>query len=86
MSNSTTVVIKRALMIMVVCWIVGRVIGGVAQSTVDRQIIAYKKANPIPPDYHPPAATEGDDSETVSSTPAGADNANGVATSSAANV
>lgn len=48
--NSAGVLIWRATLVMVVCWIVGRVVGAVAQRVVDEHIESYKREHPIPGD------------------------------------
>ncbi|MEM7626425.1 MAG: hypothetical protein AAF333_12585 [Planctomycetota bacterium] len=46
--NPFNTVLLRAVFIMVGCYVVGLVIGGIAQYTVDRHIETYKRENPIP--------------------------------------
>lgn len=46
--NDATTVIKRSLIAMGACWIVGRIVGHVAQRTVEEQIESYKLKHPIP--------------------------------------
>jgi len=46
--NAMFTVVWRATIVMVVCWVVGRIVGGVAQSSIERHIEQYKRTHPIP--------------------------------------
>ena len=46
--NPTETILARAMAAMVVAWVVGRVLGGVAQKMVGQSIERYKKDHPIP--------------------------------------
>ena len=46
--NAADTVIWRAIFALLICWPVGRIVGGVAQRTVERNIEKYKEDNPIP--------------------------------------
>ena len=46
--NTFTTVLGRATIIMLICWAVGRIVGGVLQRTVVDHIEKYKKDHPIP--------------------------------------
>ena len=48
--NPTSTVLKRAIIIMVLCWLIGRIIGHIAQITVQSHVDKYKEENPIPTD------------------------------------
>lgn len=48
--NGFIQVLVRAVWTMLICWMIGRVIGGLAQRSVDQDIAAYRAANPIPAD------------------------------------
>lgn len=45
--NSAWTVLYRALIAMGVCWVVGFIVGLVAQRVVDQQIETYKSRHPI---------------------------------------
>jgi len=47
--HPTPVVLWRALLVMGICWLVGTMIGYVAQRLVDAEAEAYRQSNPIPP-------------------------------------
>ena len=55
--NPTLTVIGRATLVMVVCWPVGLIVGGLAQRTVDAHVKEYKDAHPIPEDTEVDAET-----------------------------
>ena len=48
MGNTFTTVLGRATIIMLICWAVGRIVGGVLQRTVVDHIEKYKKDHLIP--------------------------------------
>ena len=48
--NSVTTIIWRAICVMLICYGIGRLVGWVAQRTVDDHIRRVMDANPIPDD------------------------------------
>jgi len=56
--NAADTIIWRATVIMVISWPVGYGVGAVAQYTVNRNIEAYKAANPLPEEEVDRAETE----------------------------
>ena len=46
--NPLHTILWRALFIMIGCYVVGLIVGAVAQQTVDRHVEKYKADNPIP--------------------------------------
>ena len=48
---TTEVIIWRAMVVMIPCWFVGRLVGALAVQTVETQVRTYKQARPIPSDY-----------------------------------
>lgn len=46
--NTPSTIIGRAMLVMMVCWMLGMVLGGIAQKTVDAHIKAFKEAHPLP--------------------------------------
>lgn len=48
--NPAGTILKRALIAMLICWFIGRLVGQVAQRAVQDHIDAYKVENPIPHD------------------------------------
>ena len=46
--NSSTTILTRAVVVMVLAWFVGRVIGGIAQKTIEDHLNSYKRNHPIP--------------------------------------
>lgn len=48
--NDLTAVVYRATVVMCVCWIIGRIFGGIAEHQVNQYIRAYKEKHPIPSD------------------------------------
>ncbi|MFA9478668.1 hypothetical protein ACERK3_10205 [Phycisphaerales bacterium AB-hyl4] len=48
--NSAGVLIWRATLVMIACWIIGRIVGAIAQRVVDEHIERYKQEHPIPGD------------------------------------
>lgn len=48
--NSAGVLIWRATLVMIACWVIGRIVGSVAQRVVDEHIEKYKQEHPIPGD------------------------------------
>jgi len=62
-NNPATVILLRATLVMIACYIVGYVIGLIAQHTMNQHIQDYKKQNPIPdPDaVEPPTELEFDE-------------------------
>ena len=53
--NSTSTVIFRASCVMLVCWVVGYMVGSLAQWAVLEHVKKYKQENPIPDDSVPDA-------------------------------
>ena len=49
--NSANTIIMRAMFVMFPAWIVGRVVGGIAERVIIEHIDQYKRANPIPDDH-----------------------------------
>ncbi|MEM8739363.1 MAG: hypothetical protein AAGG38_12950 [Planctomycetota bacterium] len=47
-NNPIVTVIGRALFTMIVCYVIGRIIGGVAQHIVEQHIEEHKQQRPIP--------------------------------------
>ncbi len=68
--NPLGTVLFRALVAMCICWLVGYLVGLVAQRTVELNIARYKQAHPIvadadavsaaSPEQGPPGAADGD--------------------------
>jgi len=52
--NSTMTILTRAMVALVVCWFVGRIVGHFAQKAVQDHIERYKQENPIPTDEMEP--------------------------------
>jgi len=48
--NELHTIVWRATIVMVWCWVIGRIVGAVAQRTVERHITRYKLEHPIPED------------------------------------
>lgn len=48
--NTTDVILWRALTALLICAVAGKVVGLVAQRTIEENIEAYKRENPIPAD------------------------------------
>lgn len=49
-------ILLRAIMVMLICWPVGRLLGWFAQRAVEENIAHYKRAHPIPEDaMHAPS-------------------------------
>ena len=48
--NSAFTILWRSAVAFIVCNIVGKIIGSIAQRTIDDNIETYKRENPIPPD------------------------------------
>jgi hypothetical protein len=46
--NSPSTVIVRAIVVMIAAWIIGRIVGAIAQQTINDHIARYKEANPLP--------------------------------------
>lgn len=46
--NALTVVLFRALVVMIVCYPIGLLVGTALQRVLDEDIEAYKRAHPIP--------------------------------------
>lgn len=46
--NTFLVIIQRALVVMVVCYPIGRIVGALATRSVDDHIRDYKERNPMP--------------------------------------
>ncbi len=47
---ATDDILLRAIMVMIICWPVGRLLGWMAQRAVEENIAQYKRAHPIPDD------------------------------------
>jgi hypothetical protein len=47
-SLSTDEILLRAIVVMAICWPVGRLLGGMAQRAVEENVSQYKRAHPIP--------------------------------------
>ncbi|HCD33573.1 MAG TPA: hypothetical protein DER01_14285 [Phycisphaerales bacterium] len=47
----TETILWRALIVMIPCWWIGRLVGALAVHTVETQVREYKLARPIPSDY-----------------------------------
>lgn len=45
--NTAGTILFRAIVVMIVCWMVGRLIGGFAQKLTEQQIEEYRTRNPI---------------------------------------
>ena len=48
--NMTTTVLWRATVVMLVCWVIGRIAGAITQQTVDEHLEIYKETHPVPND------------------------------------
>jgi hypothetical protein len=48
MGHSAVVILSRAMVVMLLSWVAGRLIGGLAQHQVEQAINQYKEAHPIP--------------------------------------
>lgn len=48
--NSTSTILWRAMVVLLLAYPVGWVVGAIAQSAVQSHVDAYKKAHPIPDD------------------------------------
>ena len=48
--NPVTTVLLRALVVMGVCWLIGRVVGFITSRTVTEHIETYKQQHPLPDD------------------------------------
>ncbi len=51
--NSSQTVILRATLIMIVCWVIGRSVGAIAQWAILDHVNRYKQQHPIPDDSLP---------------------------------
>jgi len=49
-ANSMSTVLIRAILVMMICYIVGLLVGAVAERTIAEHIEQYKEQNPIPTD------------------------------------
>ena len=58
--NSSTTILVRAVIVMVLAWVVGRVIGGIAQKTIEDHLETYKRNHPISESSAAAPAIEGD--------------------------
>ncbi len=47
---SADAILWRAMVVMVICWPVGRLLGALAQHAVEENINEYKRSHPIPRD------------------------------------
>ncbi len=62
--NELSTIITRATLAMMICYIIGRVVGAIAQQTIDAHVAAYKNRFPIPSDTlatDPPASGDAGD-------------------------
>lgn len=57
---STSTILSRAIVVMMVCWPVGRLLGHFAQRAVEENVAQYKKAHPIPRDFAAAGAGDGE--------------------------
>ena len=48
--NSAATIIVRATVLLIVAWCVGRIVGAIAQRTVDEHVEQYKQQHPIETD------------------------------------
>ena len=46
--NAASTILWRATLVMIACWLIGLLVGSVAQRAVESHIERYKQANPIP--------------------------------------
>lgn len=51
--NSTQTILLRATLVMLVCWVIGRAVGAVAQWAIFDHIKRYKQQHPIPDESVP---------------------------------
>jgi hypothetical protein len=51
--NSTQTVLTRAILVLIVCWFIGRAVGAVAQWAILEHVNRYKQQHPIPDDSLP---------------------------------
>ena len=51
--NSTQTILLRAIGVMLVCWVIGRAVGAVAQWAILDHIDRYKQQHPVPEDPVP---------------------------------
>jgi len=65
--HSAAVILGRAIVVMLLSWVAGRLLGALAQHCVEQTIRQYKEANPIPEVYVP--AGEAGDEEVVDAIP-----------------
>ncbi|MEX0655214.1 MAG: hypothetical protein WD534_08290 [Phycisphaeraceae bacterium] len=56
--NGAGVIIWRATLVMLACWVIGWIVGLVAQRVVDDHIQTYKQNNPIPGEADAEAGVE----------------------------
>jgi len=47
--NTPSTIVLRAVIVMVVSWVVGQALGLIAQRTIERQVKEYKNIHPFPP-------------------------------------
>lgn len=45
--NSATTILLRATVVMLLCWVVGRVAGAIAQQAIDEHITGYEDQHPV---------------------------------------
>jgi len=57
--NSLQTVVERAIVVMVVCWVIGGIVGSVLQRIVAEHIEKYKRDHPIEDDYPQPGDAAG---------------------------
>jgi hypothetical protein len=46
--NTAVTVLWRALLIMLGAWLIGQIIGGIFQHTLDQHVAEYRKQHPLP--------------------------------------
>lgn len=59
--NTGTTTILRSVYAFIAAWIIGSVVGSVAERTITRNISDYKKDNPIPKTHADLLAGQGDE-------------------------
>jgi len=62
-------IMSRALLVLILAYLIGRVIGGVAQYVVDQHVREYKKRNPIPDENMAAENADANSSESLNDAP-----------------
>lgn len=62
-------ILTRAVVVLVFCYLIGRVVGGIAQYAVDQHVREYKRANPIPDENMAAENADANSSETSNQAP-----------------